>query len=325
MKTQLKKTLSNKKTPLIFALLCFLSGIVCCLFGELTLPLPIAFLAVLYLFDNSKKHSLSIVSSVLIVAINIVGLLLGINLSAFGPASVVLAFSIFYSFTKKQQKSDAAFVMTIVCAAFSLISYILIAMRVQGVYTFDAVIEFYTTIASMLRENFVSLMLEAYTIAGISVTPEALVQLFDAQLNMVISYLLIGAFFVIGVSFKLFGLIVGRCVEDKGEISSWRFFTTNVYAYFYIILMIVCMFIPALDGIIPVVVINLYNLFLVVYAYVGFNFAFAMLTKKFNPFVSFIILIGAILVLASVAIQLLSALGVMFTIRKNNEAKLLNQ
>lgn len=322
MKTELKKSLSNKKTPLIISFLCIIFGALCGFVGEIFLPLPIAFFAALYLFDNSSGHIVSVITSALLVVMNGVGLLFGLTLSAFGPASVILAYIIYYAFTRKQAKSDASFVMTVICAAFSLVGYILIAMSIESEYTMDAVYDFYGKLTSMLRESFVSLMLEAYASAGIAVTEELVVETFNAQLNMIISYLLIGAFIIVGLSFKLFGFIVKKCTEDKEEISSWRFFTSNLFAYCYVFIGFASMFMASYDSLISVVALNLYNLFMVVYAYVGFNAAYAMLKKKFKPFVSFVLLAAALLIFASFGVQVLAMLGVLFTITKNNEAAL---
>ena len=325
MKTELKQSYSNKKTPLVLSLLCVVFGAICGLLGELLLPLPIAFLAALYLFDNSNRHTFSIVTSAIIVIINIVGLLFKISLSAFGPASIILAFLIYYAFSRKQSKSDASFLMTIICAAFSVVGYLLIAMNLQGEYTIDAALEFYTKLSDMLKESFTELMLEAYKTAGIEITVEAVAKVYDTQISLIISYLLIIAFFIVGVSFKIFGLIVKKCTEDDREISSWRFFTSNVFAYFYVILVFISMFVINVDSVVAVAVLNLYYVFMAVYAYVGFNVAMAMLTKKMRPFVSFLLLALAVLVFSSIAFQILAVLGVLFTIRKNNELKIANQ
>lgn len=325
MKIELKKSHYYKNTPLILSFLCIISGALCGLLGEIALPLPVAFLASLYLFDNTNHRTVSVVTSSLLVVMNIAGLLLKLSLSAFGPAAIILAFIMYYAFSHKQSKADSSFVMTVICAVFSLLSYILLAMHLQGQYSIEAAMDFYSSLTSLLKESFVSLMLEAYTAAGIAVAPELLTKIFEYQLNMIISYLLIAAFFIVGISFKIFSLIVRKCTEDKREITSWRFFTSNVFAYFYVLVAFASIFMVSLDGVISIAVLNLYNLFLVVYAYVGFNVAFAMLTKKFKPFVSFLLLIVTLLIFVSLGIQILAALGVLFTIRKNNEVALTNK
>lgn len=320
MKTELKQSLFNKKTPLLIGFLCIISGVACGLIGEIALPLPIAFLAALYLFDNSERHKVSLATSSILFVINVAGLYFRLTFSAFAPASIILAFIIYYAFTRKQGKSDAAFLMTLVCAGFSLIGYLLIAMSIQGEYTIDAAFAFYGNLVKMLRESFVSLMLDAYAKAGVEITADLITEAFDMQLSMVISYLLIAAFLIVGLSFKLFSLVVKLCAEDKREISSWRFFTSNLFAYCYVLAGFATIFMPAYDSLLPVAVLNVYYFFMAVYAYVGFNVVFELLKKRFKPFISVILLLASLLVLSSIGTQVLAVVGVLHTIRKNNEA-----
>ena len=321
MHTINKQSLSNKHAPMILFFSCVLSGVICFMLGEIALPLPIATLAALYLFDNSNRRIFSIVSSILLIALNIVGLVLELSFSTFGPAAVILALLIYFSFTREQAKSDASFLMTLVCALFSLASCALMAMIIQKNYSWDAVISFYSDLTDMLRDNFFALMHDAYTTAGISIDGEALAELFNSQINMVISYLLIGAFFIVGVSMKLFGFIVKKYSADQEKIKSWRFFTSNLYAYFYVILVFASMFMASLNNVLSVAVLNLYNIFMVVYAYVGCNVAISVLKIRFKPLTSYLLLAVSLLLFASLAVQILAVIGVMFTIRKNKEAQ----
>jgi hypothetical protein len=73
------------------------------------------------------------------------------------------------------------------------------------------------------------------------------------------------------------------------------------------------------NGVLGIAVGNLYNIFMVVYAYVGFNYAVAVLSIKFKPTTSIIILLVITLLAMSMALGLLAMFGVLFTIRKNRE------
>ena len=311
----------NKATPIILFILSILSGALCFVFGEALLFLPIAFLAALYTFDNSIKRRFSIIASAIILILNIAGLLTGLTFSTFGASAITLAFVMHFAFKQKHQKSDAAFYMTIMAALFGLVSCALLAMRIEGSYTIDAVIDFYTKISSVLREKFISFSLEAYTAAGIVIDSKLLGEIFDMQMNMIISYLFIAAFLIVGLSFKLFSFIVGKA-SGCDEIYSWRFFTTNLYAYFYAILTLATMFISSVDSVFAIAAFNLYYIFMAIYAYVGFNVVTQLLSKRVHPFISMILFLFALLIFSSLGIQLLAVVGVIFTIRKNNEAKL---
>ena len=252
---------------------------------------------------------------------NIAGLLVGLTFSTFGASAITLAFVMSFAYKQKHQKSDAAFYMTIAAALFGLISCAILAMRVSGNYTFDGVIDFYAKISSTLRDNFISLLLEAYTSAGIIIEPDLLGEIYDLQMNMIISYIFIAAFIIVGLSFKLFGFIVKKA-SGNDQISSWRFFTTNLYAYSYVILTIITMFISNMDTVLSVTAFNLYYIFMVIYAYIGFNVLVELLSKRLRRGAGIILLVIALLIFSTIAIQLLAVVGVIFTIRRNNEAKL---
>jgi hypothetical protein len=137
---------------------------------------------------------------------------------------------------------------------------------------------------------------------------------------MVISYIVIICFAVVGIAMKLFVKLYTRLCEDISHTIYWRFMTTSVFAYFYITLMFLSVFTSTSGGVFGIAIGNLYNIFLIVYAYVGFNQAVAMLSVKVRPAVAMLIVFAVTAVAMSFALQLLAVLGVLYTIRKNREA-----
>ena len=81
-------------------------------------------------------------------------------------------------------------------------------------------------------------------------------------------------------------------------------------------------FINSFDNFYFVAVYNLYNIFMVLFAYIGFKALVYLLNKKFNKAISILMIIGALVTFTSLASQLLALVGVIYTIRKNNEARL---
>ena len=135
-------------------------------------------------------------------------------------------------------------------------------MTEQGEFTFDAVRVFYTDLYDSFRTVFVDNMMKIYTASGIQVTEEILVTLLDAQVELITSYLLIGGFASVGIGMKLFSIIASRLAEDKKDILEWRFEASSIFAYAYVILTFVSVFISFTDSVIAVPILNLYNLFL---------------------------------------------------------------
>lgn len=317
MNIKLKTLLPDKKTLLIISLLSLFSGVLSCIAGDILLPISIGLLSVLYLFDDNKYKPFAISVSIILLIINIVCVLQGITVSLFAPSSVILAIILCFGFSRRVTKSDIAYLMTVVCALFSLISCFLLAMMEQGEFTLDAVIVFYTELYDSFRTVFVENMMKLYTASGIQLTEEILVSLLDAQVDLITSYLLIGGFVTVGIAIKLFGFIVSRLIEEKKDILEWRFEASSIFAYAYVALSLISVFISFSDSVIAIPVLNLYNLFLVIFAYIGFNFATTILKMRMKTWLSILILIVLLVAFSSFTIQVLAMLGAMFTIRNN--------
>ena len=322
MEIKLKSSLSQKKTLVILSLLCLLLGVISILVGDMLLPFTGALLALIFVFDGGKKR-IGIITSVLLVLINALAIGLKVGLNLVGLESVVFAVLFFTFFVKRREKSEAIFVLTVVCAIFSVINLALIPIIELNTLNFAEVLSYYEGFISELRTLYVQTTYEAYammmSVRGIEITEAMVSAAFDAQLSMVISYIVIVGFVLVGISMKTFDAVFSRIAEDKSPVISWRFMTSNVFAYFYIILVVLSILTSMSNGVLGIAVGNLYNIFMVVYAYVGFNYAVAVLSIKFKPSTSIIILLVITLLAMSMALGLLAMFGVLFTIRKNRE------
>lgn len=312
---------SQKNTLIKLSVICVILGVLSCVAGELLLPFIVGVLAAIYLFDNKEKKTFGLWVTVILIVLNAVAVFFGFTISFFGICAPILARMICSAFTRNQSKADTAYLMTLISAGFSVFSLVFLAMAYQQVYTIDAVLSFYGDLADYLREVFVATTLQIYSEAGIQeINRELVVSVFNQQISLLISYVIIGAFAIVGISMKMFGFIASRYAEDNTPVLKWRFVTTNVYAYFYVILAFVSVFVnPA--NVLGASVLNLYNIFMVVFAYVGFNYALAMFRRRMKKVTSFILLSIITVVFITFAIQLLAFLGVIFTIRESREIK----
>lgn len=318
MKTELKTSLPRNKVLILLSAASVICGLASCIFGELLLPLLIAPLGALYLFDTSSKKAYSIIVSVVLAVVNVVGLLIGITTTFFALCGITLAVILTYSFKREQSKADSSYLMTVICAFFSFAGCIFLAMSEMGDFSFEAAKIFYTEFHDELREAFLQAAINTPE-AGID--PELIATIFDTQVRMIISYFLISGFAVVGLSMKLYSFIVKKCSADEGQISSWRFGTTNIYAYSYIILIIASLFIMSSDNAFSVSVLNLYSFFLAVFAYVGFMSTIDHLSVRMKRSKAVVILLVASLVFSSFAMQILAVVGVMHTLKSNRKDK----
>ena len=312
----------SKRTPLILFLMSIGAGATCFIFGDIALPLCIATLAALFLFDSSKLKIFSILASVLVLAINALSIIFGLGFSFFGPSAVIIALVICISYFAKHNKSDGALLSTLICGCFLILGYALLAMLAKDTYTVEAVIEFYSHMAEMTKSMFVDIFSKVYNTYETIIEPEMLAEIIDMQFYMVLSYVFILAFLFVGVGYKFFSLIVRICSANREDIGLWRFEVSNLFAYSYVVLSFAIIFINSFDNFYFVAVYNLYNIFMVLFAYIGFKALVYLLNKKFNKAISILMIIGALVTFTSLASQLLALVGVIYTIRKNNEARL---
>ena len=323
MDIKLKSSLTNKKTLLILSLSSILLGFISVIVGDILVPLLVAVLAIMFLVDDDRRVYVIVTSSVLVI-FNIAAVVLKIGFTLFAFESIALAVLLAVLFAKKNDKAESSLIMTAVCVAFTLINFVMLPMIELNTLDFGMVADCYLEMVDTLRITFVETAMEAYgqilASGGIEISESAVTEVYNHQITMAISYIVIICFAVVGIAMKLFTMLYTKIFEDTSPVIYWRFITTSVFAYFYIALMFISVFTSTSGGVLGITVGNLYNIFLIVYAYVGFNQAVAMLSVKVRPAVATIIVAAVTVVAMSFALQLLAVLGVLYTIRKNREA-----
>ncbi|MBQ8415236.1 MAG: hypothetical protein IJX58_08330, partial [Clostridia bacterium] len=218
MKRQIKITFNYNLTVLVLSIVCVLLGAAACILGELMTPFVMGVLSAIYLFDTKSKRSVSVIVSILLLALNVLAFFFRLSISLFAPASIILSMIVNRAFIRWHTKANTAYLMTLIAAVFSLIGYLLFAMIEAGSFTFDAVIAYYSGLADYLRNIFVDSMMEIYIASGIKVTEEAVVTLFNQQIYMIISYILIGGFAITGIGMKVFSWITAYCSDNVVHI-----------------------------------------------------------------------------------------------------------
>ncbi len=327
MDNKLRENLPYTKTIVYIAVLAALSGVLTSLVGELLLPFAAAFYAALLLFEKNTKKTLSVFIGVAIVVANVA---IGIAMKSYIPILsieiVLVAFAIFYMYSKGFGKGECVFIVTAIITVMLVLSLIFSAFYAQGEYTWEAVNSFYSEFYENAKLDFIEQLTDITAAlpdgtAEMIFSTEEAGNMFDSIVSALISFLIIIGFFIAGITFKIFSLIVRTCADKQDAIKAWSFSTSNVVAYFYIALILLSFFVGAGTDVIAVTVSNLYNVFMFVYAYIGFKYAHAVFSAKKNPVFVFIILIIAVLLMSSFAITLLSMFGVFYTFGSNKSTK----
>lgn len=326
MEIKLKTSFSEKKTLLfiLLSVICVFLGLLSCVLGEIVLPVLVGALAMLFLLDKILVKPYGIVVSIILLAINAVGVIFRLTASFFAPCAIILAAIMVTAFRKRSDKANTSYIMSLICAAFTLLSCILLGMIAQGEYTFEAAEVFYTEFFEELRQVIITAfdqVTEIYNQAGIELVDNAGEVVFDVMMKMMISTLLIGAFALVGLGMKFFKLGLLICLDDKKPLEEWRFSVSSILAYGYLFSAIISVFTSTADSLFAVTVMNLESILFVVFAYVGFNAVVSLLMKKMKRVFAILIVIGVILTFSTFATQLLAVFGAMFTLRINRMKK----
>lgn len=333
MRIELKHSLSKNKILLILSVASVLLGVasvllgvINCALGEILLPFLVGSLSVLYVLNRATKSNYGFWVSVIILGINIAALYYGFVASLFGLAAIILSKMLSVGFEKNKCKADTAYLMMIIYGGFTVLCFIGFAMVMQNVYTMDAVTAFYTDLIEYVRAVIVTAIMlffsfvETQTQTPTGITEDMVVALINQEMANVIAYILLIGFAGVGIAMKLFGFILSKCSENNKPVREWRFITTGFHGYFYLIVSIAMVFITDTSTLFAVTVFNLNKLFMFVFAYVGFNFMLSLMRRRMKRWLSFMLLVLAIIVTGRLAIQVLALLGVLFTIRKSKEA-----
>ncbi len=323
MKAVLKTELKFNKTLTLISLICCVFGIGLAFAGELCLPFTASLLAVLYLYDSRSQRRLSLLVSVGIVTVNTAAtLFLGGYSSILAIESVVLALIISLCYQKSQSKTEAVLYATLTATVFLVLSFLAIPIISERVFSFDVVKSFYIEVYNTLKQVFVDTFMEFYNslgdeVAAIAITAADIEETFERAAYMLISVIVIFGFAIAGITFKLFSTLVKRLDSDVKSIIAWRFSMPQLYAYFFMVLVIVNLFVSNDTSVLALAVANLYNIFLYVYAYIGVRLVYEHFASRHNRFFVLTAIAIILLLVSSFAVQLLAMIGVFYSLYRN--------
>ena len=316
MKKEFNQDVGNKKPVIFLFIMSVLTGILSSVVGHVIAAVCAGFLASLWHFETEKRRLFSYIS---IGVILVTDVLVNGLYSLIGVFAIVLGLMIFFVYKLKISKCESVFAMTLISSLLILLAYILLGMQnTEGL----SVSEYYKAFYEEYKEYFVNYFHEMYAAMPelketVVVSDEDIIAALDSIVSMLVSFIVIYGFVLTGIACKIFTIFVSRYSQDKKEITNWRFITPSVYAYFYLVLTLAGFFVGAEANVFALTVTNLSNIFMVVYAYIGWSCISRMLSAKKRSVVSHIFLFLAIIIFAGLALNILSFFGVFYTITVN--------
>lgn len=327
MEFKVKEKLNGAKIIVPLSILAILFGAIGAIFSEIFVVVSAAILGVLLLVEKSKWHPAFLTVVFVLLAVNIgINIYYGWLLSLFAVELLICAFVSAICFRYRFSKATCAAVLTAVYSLLIVVSLYLYGAKLVGSFSFESVVELYTDYVEKFRVEFIdkiSAALASYKdkVSGqqMPIDSKIIGQLFDQAMNSVLSLLVICGFAMAGITLKVFcGLSAAIC-ERSEVVQSWKFRTSNIFAYFFIVIFIFGGLLAAGTDSLSITVANLSNIFTFVYAYCGFTAAKKLLAKRFSPGMSSIIILIIVFMFASFALQILAIFGVLNTINQNKQ------
>ncbi len=318
MDCNLRKNISLRAITFGLAALALILGILTSFLGVIIMPIYTGVLAAIFLFDKSYKRTLVFSISFFICILSVI---LGNHLLFEELFSAIIAFIICFMFKQEKSKGECVGYVTFIFSVMLIILFASSAFLAKETFSFEALTtyykEFYQQVKTELLKHFYEVI--AALPEGIDtplINEQDIIYLLDTLVFLIPSLIVIISFVGVGIAFKLFSLITSRTIAKPELIINWRFSTDNVFAYSFIVIMILSAFIRPSD-VFGIAVNNLYNVLLVVYAYIGFNFSRALLMQRKSYMYSTLVLLILVFLLSSLGVSILALIGVYFTIGKN--------
>ena len=319
----LKENCSYIKTLVLLSILFLSFSFGSVFISDILLPVSAAVLSLLFLFDKTKVKWLSI--SVFAVVLLLVSLL-NLASAVFVLTSFLCAVILFFGYCKGLNKGELSLYLTFLYALCTAVGLYFIGAKEIGSFDFSAVLQYYTD----LFDSFVNAFLEQLELSlqnaaqygqEMAFEETEYLELFELTLRsvskMFLSLLVVVAFFYAGLQIKLFTAISRRIEETPRPRNTWYFALSNLFAYFYVLLAILSIFVANMDNVIGITIANLNYIFMFVFAYVGLNYALYFTSRMRKKALARFILIAILLTSGMVAFQLLSFVGVFVTTMHN--------
>jgi len=323
-------TLSPKQKTATTLLICALLSLSCSLLSiiflrEVMLPFAAAALAALFVLESERRRVFSAVISLLIIAadVQLCGLATYISVEIVAIALIIACFFL------RGSKAECSFWITLTFALFVLLTMVYASYAATKTLTLDSFLDYYIDLYRGIEEQFIESFDEYSAALGVpadKANAAMASRLLSSMASVIPSVILLAGFAVSGIALKIFsGILRLLCDADSNErISSWRFSLPKaMYVAFWIVLALnLILGIAGLEGVLPVVITNVYNVLLFIFAYIGFGVVVSLLTNAFKRRnTAILVTICSIAFLGALAVELISYFGASFIFRGGRNAE----
>ncbi len=318
MEQRLKKSIKPKNFIFVLSALTALLGIGVVFFSDLLIIPLAAFFALLLWFAPKAKILCALIPFLLLVLSFFDGV--GGIFAIASALSCGLLLWLMYRF--RFNKTDTVFAITAFFVFYLLIALFLSVGSITKEYNLQSVMTYLESFMQTQKESFVDAFSELHITdeKGVNMylfTEETAEAVFLSVARLSVSFLIISAFVLCGLTCKIFSRMVAYAERDEAYIRAWRFLPPSIAAYFYIALVVLSFFVGSAETVFAIAIQNLIYIFMAVFAYVGLrHLIFVAAQAKRRGF--FLLVVGFLLILLNVsALQILSFLGTYVAVISN--------
>ena len=274
------------------SVLTVLSAIGCMLLGYVFLPFAAGCYAVLLTVEGERRRLLSYIVPASLFVIN--AFLNGI-FSLEAVAYVIIGFVIYHGFNTSKSKASVSFLTTALLVILMLMSAVLIAVEYIGSLSFSGIYEYYENLYEVCKKNFSTVLTSMETTDELGnvyqqINPGDATAMYNTVVISLIPISIITAFVLSGLSIKIFTSKIRKHNSDDIRLVGWKFLTTPLISYFYVICSVVSLIVTT--GVAGISISFVTSVFMVVYFYMGVKAVYSFLSKRRGKLFA-VLIIGA--------------------------------
>lgn len=310
MNIELKNKFNYRISIIFLSALTILFGVIGInyrVMGIILVPLIASFLSTLMCVDKKKILSFAVT---LILIIYEVYISLKSYITITTIVSLLLAVVISIFFLKGIDKSECALLSTVLISLSILVIAIIYFANAYKLTSIEDIFDRFLIIYEEFKSDVITQVILMAKNSGSTdeiFSTAYLNELFDAYLNCSVALLCIVAFAIVGLTFKIFKALMS-ILSNEDKILNWDFIPSSVFAYFYLAVAILSLFTTNAESSLAISIVNLYLVFMFVFAYFGYKFINTLLKSKGKKGTTLILPI-LIVVFSSFAIQVLALIG----------------
>ncbi len=324
----LKDRYSRPTVLALCSVATLLFGALTVFFGEFFLVLTVPFLSAVFLYENKEKR---ILSYLLPFALILLDVLINRNFAVSSATATLLSVLLVGCLFLRINKGQTAFALVCVLCVSFLLVLLLVAFQNENTKSVADVFPYYQNILADLKERTTDELLDAYDAVrdnfpksyATLFTEENIGKMFDSLVALLPSVLVLSMFFAAGILLKVFCLLICLLSKEEKILRTWRFSTSNLFVIVFFLTSLLSLFFST-DTVFGTSVLNIYYIFVGVYAYLGLKFFCMVVRRSKRKAFPILLFVATVLVLNVVAVVPLSYFGAFFTMLSNRYAAFLH-